>query len=171
MVQLSDSSNSYSGGTIVTNQGTGVVTLLLPSAGVLGSGPLTMAGGLLIGNGANPITFANPVLLNGAAVFNGFSNSFAFSGPVALLGSSSLAVNDVAGLAFNSVLTESGGSRTLTAFGTGTLALNEANSFTGGFVEDMALASDSLNLGTLSLGTGAALRFRRGYDQRRRNPG
>ncbi len=103
-------------------------TLVLPSAAALGTGSLGLGGGTLLASG--PLSLANPLLLTGTSSLAG-SNALTFTGTTTLEGNTTLNVANSTTL--SGVVGEVGGSRSLTAAGSGTLSLAGANTFSGGF--------------------------------------
>ncbi|OJX82490.1 autotransporter domain-containing protein [Mesorhizobium sp. 65-26] len=113
--------STYSGGTILSGG-----TLLVGNDSALGTGGLTMAAGTTFGASGNH-TLSNTVTMSAGT--NNFDTS-------------------KGNLTLSSSIGETGGAATLAKFGSGTLTLNGANTYTGG---------TSLYQGTLSLGNDNAL--------------
>ncbi len=137
--------NNYSGGTTMS-----AGTVIVNSANSFGSGAVTLSGGTIVAN--TPVAFTNNLNLSGTSLFNG-ANSISFSGVTTMLGSSTLTINDWAGVTLGTV-TEAGGALSMTVNGLGTLTLTNASSFTGGVIENLGTASQ---LGTLALANAGAL--------------
>jgi autotransporter-associated beta strand protein len=135
------SANSYSGGTTLT-----AGTLVAGTGTSLGAGPLALGGGTFQSNGS-AISLANNVALGGNATLGGSAN-LTFSGTVTLTGNRTLTVSNKGLTTFAGAVGETGGIRSLTKSGPGTLVLAVANSYSGG---------TTLSNGTLALGDGGAL--------------
>ncbi len=158
--QITNTANNYSGGTTLTN--TGTVILSLSSGNVFGSGPLVLLGGNVFATAA--ITINNNVILNGSTTITGdanagisTANSVTLAGTVTNFAASTLTANDIAGTTINGVITESNGSESLTLAGTQTVALTSPNAFTGGVILLLGANPTNAVLGTLTLGSSAAL--------------
>src|ERR1019366_4144492 len=91
VVQISNVTNDYSGGTTLTNNGTGVPILTVPAGNTLGSGPLVLAGGNLFASAA--VTISNPVIINGTTIVSG-TNAINFAGTTTVFAASTLNAND-----------------------------------------------------------------------------
>jgi autotransporter-associated beta strand protein len=138
LLNITNVSNTYSGGTIV-NRGT--LNLDTPKDQGLGTGPVTLnrEGTLSL----NRIISSNPLILNGGtiAAYNGFGNSF--SGPVTLKSTSTITGLD--NLTLSGVISGPGG---VNKTGNNMLILSGANTFTG---------ANSISAGTLQCNSVAAL--------------
>ncbi len=125
---LSNASNTYPGGTILnaSTANAPLGTLIVGSASVLGTGPLTLTSGNLQASGN--FTLANPLALNGAAgsllVFNG-SNPLTFNGLATLTNAATIRATQPTTL--NGIVSGAG-SLTLES---GSLTLTENNTYTG----------------------------------------
>jgi autotransporter-associated beta strand protein len=123
ILTLNSSSNNYQGGTIV-NSG----TLAIGDNNAIGSGLLTMAGGLLqasttLTNVANSFALTAPATMNG-------TNSFTISG-AGNLNANALTVANTAGtITLSGAVSGVGGGITRNAVG-GTLVLSGGNTYTG----------------------------------------
>ncbi len=141
--------NTYSGATNV-NAG----TLQVSKASALGStaaGTIVLAGATLNINNVNIGTEA--LTLNGSGVgavgaLTGTGAGAIANGPVTLASDTTLGAGAGATLTVGGVVSESGGVRTLTKTGAGTLTLSGANTYTGG---------TTVNAGTLVLAGGSAI--------------
>ena len=132
-------SNTYSGGTSLS-----AGTLIIGSNTALGTGALTITAGTLAANGtARTLTNTNTV--NGSFTFNSPSD-LTLSGTAALGVNATVTVSGVGALTFGGIV--SGSTRILTKAGTGTLVLNNANTYSGGTV---------VNAGSLVIGNAQAL--------------
>jgi fibronectin-binding autotransporter adhesin len=134
----SGTGSTYTGGTVI-NSATNVY--ITTNTGAFGTGPLTLTGGQITPN------------INGTAVT--FSNAVKLNGAVTLTGNAFLTANTGSGngsVTFQGSIGETGGSRTVTVVGGGSsVVLNNANTFSGGFV----MAGGNLLLGNnTALGTG-----------------
>lgn len=131
-------SNAFSGGVALTSG-----TLIANHDYALGSGTLTMSGGVL--NTGTVRAFSNAVAVTGNTSFSGQAMTFS-TGTFALVANATLTVSNTTTLANG--LVESGGSRALTKAGSGTLLILNAFSTSGNV---------AINAGTLALGAGVAL--------------
>ena len=129
-----DSSNTYSGGTILAAGST-----QLGANTALGTGTLTFVSGWLLSNDGvtipNAVTLPNTVSVAISSVV-GQGNTMAFTGPVNLIGNNTLTVcpNTSANSGENVTFTGAGltGTGALTLAGNGIVQLPTANSFSGG---------------------------------------
>jgi autotransporter-associated beta strand protein len=133
--------NTYSGGTTLT---AGFLTL--GDNASLGTGPLSMGGGILQSN-ATLTNITNIFTLTAPSSFGG-SNSFTMSGTGGLA-ANALTVNNLAGtITLSGIISDGGLGGSIVKSGAGTLVLSAANSYTGGTV---------LSAGTLVAGNASAL--------------
>ncbi|RKF43973.1 S-layer family protein [Paraburkholderia fungorum] len=136
-----DTAQTYSGGTAVTGG-----TLALKSSGTAGA----QGGAIVVGSGASldlQNTLANAVTLAGGTLETTAGNGVA-NGPITLSGSSTVSAASNATLTVNGVIRDNGTGQSLTKQGAGLVALNGANSYTGG---------TSIAQGTLAMGAGGSL--------------
>lgn len=154
-VLLSNTANSYTGGTTLNAGYVGGSVpmgniLLLGADNVLGTGRLTLNGGVLASDSAVARTLTNAVTLAGnlqvsqfSAAFGGSNGNITLSGPVNLnAGSRTLNVTNAATTLLLSGVVTNG--NVLTKNGVGRLVLaNPGNNFTGGV---------TVNSGTLAFG-------------------
>jgi autotransporter-associated beta strand protein len=123
-LRLNNAANDYSGGTTLVGQSIFLPTLALGAAGVLGSGPLTVANGTLQATVPglaidNPVSFVPTTATFTTATLGGV-NPFSLTGPIDLLGSvtvnTSVAVNMTGDIGGTGSITK-GGAATLTLSG------------------------------------------------------
>jgi autotransporter-associated beta strand protein len=136
-----NNANTYSGGTTL-NAG----TLNINNASALGTGPLTINGGTINNTSGSAITLTNSQNWNSDLTFGGSYDLNLGTAAVALGTNRTVTANGSAALTMGGVISGSGFG--LTKAGTGTLVLDGANSFTGGF---------AINGGTVRAGSGTAL--------------
>ena len=153
-VLIANTANTFSGGTtlntgFLSSSGPVGNSLLLGADNVLGTGRLTLNGGVLASDSAATRTLTNAVTLAGnlqigqySAAVGGSNGNITLSGPVSLTGGRTLNITNAATtLLLSGAVTNTG---SLTKIGSGTLALsNTNNTYTGG---------TSLTSGTLALG-------------------
>lgn len=153
-VLMANTANSFSGGTTLntgntTGNGPMGNILLLGADNVLGTGRVTLNGGVLASDTAATRTLTNAVTLAGnlqigqySPAFGGSNGNITLSGPMNLSGGRTLNLTNAATtLLISGVVTNTG---SITKNGPGTLALNNpGNTYSGG---------TTLNTGTLSLG-------------------
>jgi autotransporter-associated beta strand protein len=141
-----------------TNTGAGTLTLSagtlnLNSAAALGGTNFTINGGTTLNNssaGAITLGTINNITLNGNFTFTGTQNLSFANNAVSL--PTNVSITTTGGnLTMNGVITESGGSRSLTKLGAGALTLGGNNEFDGG----VNLGAGTLNVNNAgALGTG-----------------
>ncbi len=120
-------SNNYTGNTTLS-----AGTLLLGSAGAIGSGQWNLNGGAFDNNSGGPITVSNAVSWGGSSTFVG-SNNLTLSGAVSLGANPALSITTPSALLLVSNVVSGGTGFTLG--GAGTMELSDAaNSFTGNIV-------------------------------------
>jgi len=112
-----------------------------PSATITGNANNFTVGSIIISNAGTGYTGTPVVEFDGSA-----STATAVLGSVILAGNSS--IGGTGDITINSVISESGGARTLTKVGANTVVLAAANTYTG---------NTSITAGTLTLGNAAAL--------------
>jgi len=117
--------NTYSGD---THLATG--TLAVGDDAALGTGTLQLDGGTLTGSGAAH-TLANAVSFNADTTLGG-SQDLTFTGAWTLTKNRDLTVANSALTTISGAIGESGGTRSLAKYGSGTLVLTGANTYTGG---------------------------------------
>lgn len=160
-------SNSYSGGTFITNS---IVVLNITNAASIGTGALTLGSisGMTLNNtSGTAVTLSNALILNNNSAGSSSANNFIFTGsssmtitgPIAFNGfDKSLRVDNNA-LTLTGAISEDAGSRALFKNGAGTLILsNSANAYSGstfitsGVLEVSTLANGGANssMGTSS---------------------
>ncbi len=130
--------NSFSGGVLLS-----AGTLVAGSNTAMGTGALGLAGGTLNASAAR--IFANAVNLLGSTTLSG--SAMTFSSPFTLGASSTLTVSN-GSTTLNAGLGETGGSRSFTKGGTGTLVINSSMSNSG---------MVTISRGTIALGSGVSL--------------
>jgi autotransporter-associated beta strand protein len=136
-------SDSYTSGTNLTSG-----TLTIGDPGALGSGALTLTSGTLSATGS-AINLTNAVVLAGNASLGGSVNiTFSSGNGVTLTGNRTLSVTGSGVMTIATFIHESVSGRSFTKSGSGTLVLQQANSYTGG---------SGLTAGTLLLGDNNAL--------------
>ncbi|MEW6156630.1 MAG: autotransporter-associated beta strand repeat-containing protein, partial [Verrucomicrobiota bacterium] len=134
-----EASSNHSGG-IQLDAG----TLALGHNSAAGTGVLTLNGGAVeAANGDR--TIDNTVTLAGNVSFGG-NDALVLSGATTLTGDRTLTVNNTT--TFSGVIGESGGARSLTKAGSGTLIISGANSYSG---------STTVSAGTLQLGASGSI--------------
>ncbi len=160
MHNVAGAPSTYTGGTFI-NSATNVF-LSSTAVGVFGTGAITLTGGTINSNAAAS-TISNAINLNGVV---GFSNNAGgdltvFTGAVTLTNNTFLTVNGTAAtnVSFDGAIS---GPNSLTVVGgTGTVILNNANTYAGGTVLDGGLLqvghSNALGAGTLTLAGGTIL--------------
>jgi autotransporter-associated beta strand protein len=136
---LSNSSNSYSGTTTITN---GV--LEISSDANLGAAPGTATANKLVIDTNGTLAVTSTMTLN--------SNRGIAVGPTSGIGAGTIDVGTGAILTYGGIITSNGGSGTgaLTKIGNGTLVLSGANTYTG---------NTTVSTGTLKLGSTTALPY------------
>jgi autotransporter-associated beta strand protein len=149
--------------------------LAVDKANTLGNGVLTMNGGtfqansasLVLANAVNlgsaaiggnyNLAFTGPVTLTGNPVQAG-SDNFTLAGPITLTGNRTISCNAPHVLTFSGAIGESGGPRSLTKTGSGTLILSGNNTYSGGTVLSAGILSvdnaSAIGSGTLALNGG-----------------
>ena len=149
-VQILSGSNSFTGG--VQLSGNGGLCIMSPTA--LGNGgTLTIPGGVFLYSNGQTLTTTNPQTWSGAWTFNSIPDThlgspFALAnltfgpGTVAMTANGGITVGTGV-LTIPGAITESGGLRTFTKAGTGTLVFNGTNTYSG---------VTTLNAGTLTVG-------------------
>ena len=166
-VLIANTANTFSGGTTLNAGYTGGAqgnSLLLGADNVLGTGRVTLNGGVLASDSNATRALTNAITLGGAlqigqysAAIGGSNGSITLSGPINLSGGRTLNVTNVATtLLLSGIVTNTGN---FTKIGAGTLALsNTNNTFSGGITlttGTLALGGDNvLGGGTLSLNGG-----------------
>ncbi|MBI3409508.1 MAG: Ig-like domain repeat protein [Planctomycetes bacterium] len=120
-------------------------TLAIASDTALGTSTLDLVSGTIRAD-SGPRSLANSFLIDGNVTLGG-SLPLTFTGPGTLLADHTLNVSNTALTTISGAIGESGGAWTLTKSGAGVLALNAANTFSGGFI---------LNAGTLIAGDNGA---------------
>ncbi len=153
--------NSYSGGTTLA-----AGTLAVGNAGALGSGALTIAGGVL--DAALPVTLSTyvvPQAWNGDFAFGGSNPLNTGPGAVTLGGNRTVTVNGVNALTIGGPIGDNGGGYGLTKAGGGTLVLAGSNTYSGAttisggalVVDQSGNNSGALGGTAVSVNNGAAL--------------
>jgi autotransporter-associated beta strand protein len=138
--------NTYSGGSTLS-----AGSLVVGHDAALGSGALHLAGGTLAASGTR--TLANAVTLDADTTIGG-SSALTFNGAWTLAGNHNLTVANSAATKIAGTIGESGGPRALLKYGSGTLVLTGANTYTGGTL--IAEGTVKINNSTGSaFGTGA----------------
>jgi autotransporter-associated beta strand protein len=142
--------NTYSGGTTL-NSGTlqlGSSSTGSITSGPVGTGTLTLNAGTLSSDSTTARSIANPITFGGDVTF-GTSTNF---GALTLSGAGTLTDNRtltfIADVTYSGNIGESGGPRSLTKAGTGTLILSGINTYSGG---------TTLSDGLLQLNSSSAL--------------
>jgi autotransporter-associated beta strand protein len=141
--------------------------LIDTNSNALGSGTFTINGGTLDNTASTATAIANPIQINGDFGYRG-THSITLSGSAALSGS-----NRTITTAGSGTLTLTGvisGSSQLTEAGTGYLALNGTNTYSGGTVINATLSVgngssenvSALGSGTVAINTGGELIFNPG---------
>jgi autotransporter-associated beta strand protein len=130
--------NSHTGGVSLS-----AGTLIAGSDTAMGTGTLRLSGGTL--NASAVRTFANAVTLLGSTTLSG--SNMTFSSPFALGASTTLTVSNTT-TTLSAGLTETGGSRSFTKAGTGSLVINSSMANTG---------MVTISSGTIALGSGVLL--------------
>ncbi len=147
---LSNASNSYSGGTLVTAS-----TLAVGASGALGSGTLTLNPGAVL-ESTLTATLANGFVIgNGGTSTIGGSNSLTLSGPGLFFTGGILSVTNTATTTLSGNLTQNGSGQGLTMNASaGTLIVSGSNN--SGFSGTVTLTAGKLTVGAAStaLGTG-----------------
>ncbi len=133
--------NLYSGATTLS-----AGTVLIGSDTALGTGVVSL-NGATIGTSGGSHTLANDFTVDRTTTFSA-ADDLTLDGSVAINGNRTISVAGAGAVTVNGEFTQTSGKRKLTKTGTGTLALNGANTFGGGLV---------LTAGTLSLGNNAAM--------------
>ncbi|MDK3157140.1 autotransporter-associated beta strand repeat-containing protein [Kamptonema cortianum] len=147
-----------------SNTFTGTLTL---SAGTLGLGSDQAAGAGILSLGAATVraegadrTIGNAVTLAGNTTFGatGYTHALIFTNTANLNGSRTLSVFTGATVTFSNTITQSGGTRSITKTGNGTLRLMSSNNFGGGTILTAGTLgaghSNALGGGTLTLNGG-----------------
>ena len=119
-------SNGYTGGTTLTS---GLLNINNNSA--LGSGLLTIAGGMIDSTTAGVTLANNPQVWNADFTFNGSNNLNLGTGAVTLVNSRTVTVNANT-LTVGGPISDGGSGYSLTVGGNGALALAGSNSYSGG---------------------------------------
>ena len=154
-----DGSNTYSGGTTLA-----AGTLAVGNAGALGSGVLTITGGVL--DAAAPLTLsALPQDWNGDFAFGGSNRLNAGIGVVTLGGNRTVTVNGPSALTIGGPIGDNGAGYGLTKAGAGTLVLAGSNTYSGSttvnggalVVDQSGNNSGALGGTAVSVNNGAAL--------------
>jgi autotransporter-associated beta strand protein len=136
--------DSYTGGTAL-NSG----TLTIGDPGALGSGSLTLTSGTLSGTGST-LTPTNNVVLAGSVTLGGSVN-ITFQGVWTLTGNRTLTVSGTGIMTQGGGIGQSGGTYSFTKSGSGTLVLDNSDTYAGG----TKLTAGVLEIGNAgSLGTG-----------------
>ena len=137
-------SNTYDGGTVLTGG-----KFYINNGRALGTGPLTLYGGLLDNNSGSTVTNENHNAQFWNANFSYYGSATLHMGTGAVLMAMSLTVSNVNNLlTTDGVISDGGSGYTLTKVGNGTLGLGGNNTYSGGTV---------LNAGALQLNHPGAL--------------
>ena len=119
--------NTYSGGTTLA-----AGTLAVGNAGALGSGTLTITGGVLDAAAPTALsTYTVPQLWNGDFAFGGSNPLNTGLGTVTLGGNRTVTVNGASALTIGGPIGDNGGGYSLTKAGSGTLVLAGSNTYSG----------------------------------------
>ncbi len=140
-----DNANTYSGGTTLA-----AGTILVGHNTALGSGAVTLSGGHL-GTTGGARTLANNFVLQSDTTFSG-SDALTLTGNLTLARSRELTIAASAHVTVSGII--SGAGRSLNKFGTGTLVLTGANTYTGGTYLDAGTTRINNSTGS-AFGTGA----------------
>jgi autotransporter-associated beta strand protein len=127
-------------------------TLAVAHDSALGTGTLSLDGGTLQASGGTR-TLANAVTLNADTTISG-SNALTLTGPLTLARSRELTVTNSTLTTISGAIGESGGVRTFTKLGSGTLELTGANTYTGGTLIGAGTVKINNSTGS-AFGTGA----------------
>ncbi len=130
--------NTHTGGTTLTSG-----TLRLGHDDAIGTGTLALVAGTLASLGGARL-IDNAVTIGGTNTFSA-GDAFTFTGATTLTANSALSVANT--VTFTGVIGQSGGNRSLTKSGTGTLILSAANTYAG---------TTTLSAGTTRAGDNAA---------------
>jgi autotransporter-associated beta strand protein len=136
-----DAANTYTGANTLT---AGTLSLDIDSTGSVTNGPLgtntlTINGGTLQTDATHSV--ANVLVIGGNFSIGG-SNALTLSGAASLTGNRTITVDNSADTTLAGVISESGGTRSFTKAGTGTLILTASNTYNG---------ATTVNAGTLRL--------------------
>ncbi len=143
--------NSYAGGTLINGP-----TVVLGDNRALGSNSSSNLLGITAGTvvaSTTALTLNQTLVLNGAVTFTGNQN-ITFTSPVTLTAANTLTVNNPL-TTFSASIGEAAGARALTVNGLGTLALNSANTYSGGTTINMYTAN--AGAGVVNINTGSTL--------------
>lgn len=143
--------NTYTGGTVLN---AGTLFINAASAASFGTGTITFAGGTFDNENVQLPTFTNPVVLNGNMGYGASLNySATFTNSVSL-GTTpgawrTINVANAGALVFNGVVSNGTTVNSIEKAGTGNLALNNQNTYTG----DTILSAGAIQIGVNSVGS------------------